>query len=126
MILDDLRLSREVGGIFCGIFNKGEMIGVVDFVLSNFDGNPENAYLSLLMISICHRCKGIGSDVVDAVEAEVLKNKSITSILAGVQTNNFPAIEFWKKKGYKIVSGPELMPDTTITFKLKKDLQKVR
>lgn len=76
----------------------------------------------LLMISDCYRRKGIGKAVVKAVEAEILKNKAIKSILAGVQTNNKPAISFWDKMGYKIVSGPELMPDTTVVYRLKKDI----
>lgn len=46
-----------------------------------------------------------------------------TSILAGVQTNNKPAIEFWKRMGYKIVSEPQLLPDRTIAFKLRKDIR---
>lgn len=122
MILDDFKISEEEGGTFCGIYINGEMIGVVDFVLSNFDGKPNNAFLSLLMISKCQRGKGIGRDVVEAVEMEILKNHSIESILAGVQTNNEPAIGFWKEMGYKIVSGPELLPDRTIAFRLKKDI----
>jgi ribosomal protein S18 acetylase RimI-like enzyme len=122
MILDDFKISEEEGGTFCGIFINDEMVGVVDFVLSNFDGKPNNAFLSLLMISKCHRRKGIGKDIVKAVEMEILKNHSIESILAGVQTNNEPAIAFWQEMGYKVVSGPELLPDTTIVFGLKKDI----
>ena len=122
MIFDDFEISKGEGGIFCGIFINGEMIGVVDFVLDNFDGIPGNAFLSLLMISKCQRRKGIGRDVVKAVEEEILRNHSIKTILAGVQTNNESAIAFWDKMGYKIISGPELQPDTTIVFKLKKDI----
>lgn len=121
MILNDFKISREEGGIFCGIFVKDEMFGVVDFVLDNFNGNSGNAYLSLLMISACHRRKGIGRNVIEAVEAEILKNHSIKSIQAGVQTNNKPAIAFWNKMGYKIISDPELLPDTTIVYRLKKE-----
>ncbi|NJD03430.1 MAG: GNAT family N-acetyltransferase [Ruminiclostridium sp.] len=122
MIYNDFKLSKEEGGTFCGIFLNGKMIGVVDFVSGNYDGNPENAYLALLMISAGHRRNGIGSEVVNAVETEILKNRNIKFICAGVQTNNKPAIAFWLKMGYKIVGDPELMPDTTIVFHLKKDV----
>jgi ribosomal protein S18 acetylase RimI-like enzyme len=122
MIMDDFKISEEEGGTFCGIFIDDQMVGVVDFVLSNFDENPNHAFLSLLMVAKCHRRIGIGSDVVKAVEMEILKNHSIKCILAGVQTNNEPAIAFWKEMGYKIVSGPELLPDTTIVYRLKKDI----
>jgi ribosomal protein S18 acetylase RimI-like enzyme len=124
MVLDDLELSKKEGGIFCGIFIDAEMVGIVDFVLDNFDGNLNNAFILLLMISSCHRGKGIGRDVVKAVEEEILKNQSIETILSGVQVNNKSAINFWEKMGYRIVSGPELMPDTTIVFRLKKDIRR--
>lgn len=123
MVLDDLDLSREEGGVFCGIFVEDEIIGVVDFVPGNYEGKPEEAYLALLMIAGPHRQKGIGREVVDAVEAEMLKNGSIKSIRAGVQTNNPPAIAFWQAVGYRIVSGPTLLPDTTTAFGLKKDVR---
>jgi Acetyltransferases len=122
MIHNDFKLSEEEGGTFCGIFSNRKMIGVVDFVSSNYNGNPENAYLALLMISTDHRRNGIGSEVVNALETEILKNRNIKCICAGVQTNNEPAIAFWLKMGYMIVSGPELMPDTTIVYRLKKDV----
>ncbi len=122
MVLDDLRLSEKEGGLFCGIFLEGEMVGIIDFVLSGYKDNPNHAYLSLLMISSNYRRKGIGMDVVKAVEREILKSKTIQSIFAGVQINNKHAIAFWEKMGYKIISGPQLMPDTTITYKLQKDI----
>lgn len=122
MIYNDFKLSKEEGGSFCGIFLNGKMVGVVDFVSCNYDRNPENAYLALLMISAGHRRNGIGREVVSAVETEILKNRNIKCICAGVQTNNKPAVAFWLKMGYKIVSAPELLPDTTIVFHLKKDV----
>ena len=123
MVLDDLELSKKEGGIFCGIYIDDEMIGIVDFVPDNFEGNPKNAVISLLMISSSYRRKGIGRNVVNVVENEILKNRSIEAILSGVQVNNESAIDFWVKMGYKIFSGPELMPDTTIVFGLRKDIR---
>lgn len=122
MILDDFKISEDEGGIYCGIFFQGKMIGVIDFVLSGFEGNPCYSYLSLLMISENYRKQGIGNDVVKTVEAEILKTHTIKSIFAGVQVNNKHAIIFWENMGYKIASGPQFMPDTTITFRLRKDI----
>lgn len=84
MVIDDLESSKEKGGIFCGIFINAKMIGIVDFVPDGFKGNLNNAFISLLMISSSYRRKGIGRDVVKAVEEEILKNNSIKSILSGV------------------------------------------
>jgi hypothetical protein len=74
------------------------------------------------MIALPFRRRGIGKAVVNAVESEIRKDSRITAIFSGVQVNNPPAIQFWQKNGYKIISGPELMPDQTTVFGLRKDL----
>ncbi|HEX3043223.1 MAG TPA: hypothetical protein VHY08_00595 [Bacillota bacterium] len=33
---------------------------------------------------------------------------------------NVPAIKFWNKMGYEIYAGPELLPDQTTVYHLKK------
>lgn len=120
MIIDDLRHSKDEGGCFCGIYINSEMVGIIDFVLDNFDNEPNNAFISLLMINGDYRSNGLGKEVVTAVEAEILKNKHICNILSGVQVNNISAINFWINMGYKIIYGPELLPDSTVCYKLKK------
>jgi len=98
------------------------MIGVVDSILRNFEGVPEDAYLSLLMIAAPFRKLGIGRAVVEAVEREIRTDPTIHTIRAGVQGNNPEAIRFWQNNGYQIVSAPKLMPDQTTVFALRKDL----
>jgi cytidine deaminase len=123
MVLKDLEISQSEGGIFCGIYRAdGKMIAVVDYVPSNFEGNPQTAYLSLLMIAAPFRNQGIGQAILEAIENEIKKDAEIRTIRAGVQVNNPQAIWFWQKKGYQIVSGPKLMPDQTTVFDLRKDL----
>ena len=123
MVLKDLEISQNEGGIFCGIYRAdGKMIGVIDYVPRNFEGSPQTAYLSLLMIAAPFRKRGIGQAIVEAVEREIRKNPTITTIRAGVQVNNPQAIWFWQSHGYQIVSGPKLMPDQTTVFDLRKDL----
>ena len=122
MILDDLRLSEDYGGIFCGIWVDEQMVGVVDYVPRNHEGIPEHAYLSLLMIAENRRRGGLGRAVVELVEKEILKDESVTSILSGVQTNNTSAIAFWTTMGYRIAGGPELMPDKTTVYRLQKNV----
>lgn len=123
MVLKDIEISTEEGGIFCGIFTADEkIIGVVDFVPGDYMGDPQLAYLSLLMIAKFYRSRGIGEAVVEAVEAEIKRDPQVTAILAGVQVNNPQAVKFWQKHGYRIVSGPKLMPDQTTVFDLHKEL----
>jgi ribosomal protein S18 acetylase RimI-like enzyme len=98
------------------------MIGVIDYIPRNFQGNPGIASLELLMIVPTARRKGMGMKIVRMVEEEILKNPEITTIKAGVQVNNSPAIAFWEKQGYSIIGGPELMPDQTIVFHLEKKI----
>ena len=123
MVLKDIEISQREGGVFCGIYRAdGKIIGVVDYVPNNFEGNPHIAFLSLLMIAVSFRKQGIGKAIVQLIENEIRKDAQVTAILSGVQVNNPQAVQFWQKNGYRIVSGPELMPDQTTVFRLRKDL----
>lgn len=122
MARKDLEISHEEGGLFCGIHTEdGTMIGVVDYVPRGFQGDPHTAYLSLLMISSSFRQRGIGKAVFKAVEQEIRKDDSIRVLLAGVQVNNPRAVQFWQRRGFRIISGPRLMPDRTTVYELRKD-----
>lgn len=124
MVLKDIEISRNEGGIFCGIYTtNGKMIGVVDYVPNNYQGNRQTAYLALLMIALPFRNQGIGKAIVDTVENEIKKDEQVTVIISGVQVNNPQAMRFWQRNGYRIVSGPKLYPDQTTAVDLRKDLQ---
>lgn len=123
MVRQDLELSRHEGGQFCGIYAPGgEMIGVVDYVLQGFEGNPQHAFLSLLMIARGQRRHGLGRAVVATVEGEIRQRPEVTAILSAAQVNNPAAIHFWQREGYAIVSQPELQADGTTTVRLYKAL----
>lgn len=123
MVLADLEISKNIGGIFCGIHTPdGHMIGVIDYVPGSYEGDPHAAYLSLLMIASHHRNHGIGEAVVQAIENEIRKDASVTVIYSGVQVNNPRAMRFWQRQEYRIVSKPKLHPDQTVTVDLQKDL----
>ena len=124
MVLKDIELSKNEGGTFCGIYTAdGKMIGVVDYVPRNYQGEPQAAFLSLLMIALPYRNQGVGKAVVDAVENEIRKDAQVTVILSGVQVNNPKAMRFWQRNGYRIVSEPKLHPDQTTAVDLRKDMQ---
>jgi len=122
MVVQDITLSRQNGGIFNGIFTAdGGMIGVIDYIPAQYQGDPGAAFLELLMIAAPYRKSGIGRAVVEAVEQEIRKNPEVNTIQAGVQVNNPQAVHFWQQRGYRIVSGPQRMPDQTTVFGLRKD-----
>lgn len=122
MVLDDIDISRRAKGFFCGVFTAdGGMVGVVDFVPSNFEGDPHLAFFSLLMIAPRFRSQGIGATIVELIENEIRKDAQVTAILSAVQANNPKGLRFWQKNGYRIVGEPELQPDHTTTFRLQKD-----
>ena len=107
--------------LFCGIYDADEkMIGIIDYVPSHYGGEPSTAFLELLMIAAPYRNQGLGRTIVEAVEEEIRKDAGVRTILAGVQVNNPQAIRFWQRNGYRIISGPELMPDQTTAFGLRK------
>jgi ribosomal protein S18 acetylase RimI-like enzyme len=123
MVLKDLEISKNESGVFCGISNvEGEMIGVVDYVPSHYQGDPQAAFLSLLMIASPFRHQGVGKAVVDAIEKEIRKDAQVTVILSGVQVNNPQAMRFWQRNGYRIGSEPKLYPDQTTAVDLRKDI----
>ncbi len=123
MVAGDLALSQTQGGVFYGVFDPaGPMIGVVDVVPRRYEGDPALAFLELLMIAQPYRSRGLGAEIVRAVEADIRQDGTVKTILAGVQVNNPGAIRFWARMGYRITSGPTLYPDQTIAYALRKDL----
>lgn len=124
MVQIDLDHSREEGSSFCGIYDRstGAMMGIVDFMTAGFEGDPTLAFLSLLMIAAPFRGRGLGEEVVRAVESEIRRTGQARAIESGVQINNLGGIRFWQRMGYRIVSEPISFPDGTTVYRLWKDL----
>ncbi len=123
MVQADWQLSQEMGSQFCGIFIEGDtLVGVADYLLSGYEGNPHTAYLALLMIAHPYRNLGLGKRVVAWIESQVRQIQDVTAIEAGVQANNPQAIRFWQRLGFVIISGPHEFPDQTLAFHLRKSL----
>jgi len=123
MVIRDIEECRNEGGVFHGIYlHNDQIIGVAACVPAGFEGNPDVAFIGLLMISAPYRQRGIGTEVVRCIEKEIHRNSRITTILSSVQVNNPDAIKFWQKNDYKIISGPELRPDKTTVYRLGKVL----
>ena len=122
MVLADIRESEQEGGIFCGIFVDGDMVGVVDFVPKCFQGSPDVAFFGLVMIAKSSRNKGLGTRVVSTVESCVREDPQVQRIRTAAQISNPRSIVFWRRSGYEIVSKPERQPDGTTTIYMEKEL----
>lgn len=121
MVMKDLEDSRRHGRTYRGIYDgKRGMVGVVDFARRGHEGRRDCAFIALLMIARPHRGREIGTRAVRWVEQEIMKDPEIAWIGSGVQVNNAPAIAFWRKMGYEVCGGPELMPDKTTVYHLRK------
>ena len=123
MVKADIDHSKEENGLFCGVFDhKENLMGIVDLVPNMFEGNPGNAFISLIMIAKSHRNKGLGRKIIEAVENKIREDRQVKVILSAVQTNNERAIHFWEELGYTIIGGPEPRPDKTVVYQLSKNL----
>jgi ribosomal protein S18 acetylase RimI-like enzyme len=122
MVLADLDASQAAGSLYCRIYAypSGELIGVVDYLPAGFEGNPQHAFLELLMIAQSFRGRGLGSRIVADLEAEIRKDPRVSAIRLGVQVNNPGALRFWQRCGYQIIRPAELQPDQTVAYLMEK------
>ena len=124
MVLADLDAAQAAGRLYCGIYTgpSDELIGVVDCLPSGFEGEPQHAFLELLMIARPYRRHGLGSQIVADLEAEIRKDSRVNAIRLGVQVNNPGALAFWERCGFRIIRPAERQPDTTIAYLMEKHL----
>jgi ribosomal protein S18 acetylase RimI-like enzyme len=124
MVQADLAISRAEGAVFHAIEDtaNGKMAGILDYVLAGFEGNPELAFLGLLMIAAPYRGMGLGEAVVQALEEEIRQDGRARAIRSGGQVNNPGGIRFWRRMGFETTGGPEEMPDGTTVYHLLKQL----
>lgn len=123
LVLHDMEESRKEKGDFCGIYAlSGKLVGVIDYISSNFNGVANVAFISLLMIGSPWRNRGIGMQILRLVEDKIRKIDLVDEIQTAVQLNNPAALRFWQRNGYRVFGNPVLRPDQTVVTYLRKDL----
>lgn len=123
MIQLDMNQSQRQRGEYCGVFMpSGNMVGIVDVIRSGFEGRSDRAFIELLIIAQPYRKRGLGAAVVQAVEAEIAKDTTVTAIELAVMVNNPDAIRFWERMGYIIISGALPQPDGTVVWRMRKPI----
>jgi len=88
-------MSQQEGGRYDGIYTSdGTMIGVIDFIPANFEGNPQHAFLSLVMTAALYRPRGLGEQIVKWIEAEIKKDGQVRAVFSALHINNPGALRF--------------------------------
>ena len=81
--------------------------------------SPSEAQIRYMAVSKEHERKGIGRDLIDAME-EHAKTSSCYQIVLDARE---PAVDFYKKLGYKIIEKSYLLFDEIQHFYMSKNLQ---
>jgi len=133
MVMYDIKEAQTLGGVFMGIFSPIEsvsgkkmkaqqLMGVLSYIASGFEGKPDQAFILLLMVAAQFRNQGLGGAVVAWLEDQLHQESTVTRVQSGVQVNNPKAIRFWQRQGYQIIGPAQLFPDTTTALPLEKKL----
>ena len=92
-----LRYFLTLPSADCVVAEEGGRI--VGFVVS--EENPPLAHIITLDVEAKHRRHGVGTALLDALEAN-LALRGVRSILLETAIDNEPAVAFWKRHGYRI------------------------
>ena len=121
MVLADMAHARELGSIYCGLYNDQDLlIGIVDYLPNYHLREPGAAFIELVMISPNFRRQGYGTDTIREVEDLIWADPGTQKIDLAVQVNNPAARRFWEKHGYLTISGPQDQPDGTTVYTMQK------
>jgi hypothetical protein len=74
------------------------------------------------MIAAPYRQRSLGEQIVKWIEAEIKKDGQVRTIFSAVHINNPGVLRFWQKIVDQIISDPEAQTDTTLTYRLQKDI----
>jgi ribosomal protein S18 acetylase RimI-like enzyme len=123
MVIKDTETSRSERSLFCGVFaSDGKMIGIVEYVPGDFNGETHLAFIALLMIVAPSRNQGIGTRVLEFIEGKIRATGRVSEIRTAVQVNNPAALRFWQRNHYRVFGDPERRPDQTVVSHLRKVL----
>lgn len=115
--LDSMLLSERTNGLFSRYDNgvseflivteDDVIIGAAVFGKSFTDGYPDDGEISAIYLDTNHIGTGLGSRLLAAVEARLIK-MGYANLVLDVLTENKRAITFYQKHGYKQVQEAEI------------------
>ena len=105
MVEEDAAQAANHGAGFVGLFlrENGQMIGVADYVPSGYGGEPNRAWVALLLIAGPYQRQGYGTEAYRLIEEAVFTDPDVRTLGLGVLVNNGPALGFWRAMGYERV-----------------------
>ena len=105
MVEEDAAQAANHGATFAGLFlrESGQMIGVADYVPSGYGGQPNRAWIALLLIAEPYQRQGYGTEAYRLIEETVFADPDVQTLGLGVLVNNGPALGFWRAMGYERV-----------------------
>ncbi len=104
---EQFRQEIEQGNRIVYVYEKGrKFIGEIAIVIKNDDPDytisGQRAYISRLIVKKEYRNQGIGSTLVDFI-IEVAREMGYKELSIGVDKNNIPALNLYRKKGFDTV-----------------------
>ena len=99
--LESIQSQIESGSEYYIIYDEKTPVGYL-----SFQKQDDHIFLSKLYIKFTARNKGIGKKALNLVKAKC-KNKKIKSIRLTVNKHNYPAIDIYKRRGFKTIDSVE-------------------
>ena len=105
MVEEDAAHAANHGATFAGLFlrENGQMVGVADYVPNGYGGQPNRAWIALLLIAEPYQRQGYGSEAYRLIEESIFADPDMQTLGLGVLVNNGPALGFWRTMGYERV-----------------------
>jgi RimJ/RimL family protein N-acetyltransferase len=105
MVEEDAALAANHGATLAGLFlrESNQMIGVADYVPSGYGGQPDRAWIALLLIAEPYQRQGYGTEAYRLIEEAVFADPDVQTLGLGVLVNNGPALGFWQAMGHQRV-----------------------
>jgi len=102
MVEEDAAQAANHGATFAGFFlrESDQMIGVADYVPSGYAGQPNRAWIALLLIAEPYQRQGYGMEAYRLIEEAIFADPDVETLGLGVLVNNGPALGFWQAMGY--------------------------
>lgn len=109
-VLEDIDLSRQEGGLVCGIYDTNdEMVGVVEFVPADFGGRSDSACIRSFKVAGPYRSRGLGVKVLKLLEGEFKKDARVRLLWAGFDENCPTQQAFAARHGFRAATQEDLL-----------------